>query len=273
LEAALVAKVQRSRKFAVVALLSLILVLSALVSMKLDIDNRDLFFQNTIRDSPNGMQAFQKLAEVTPSDAIILSWWDYGRAIQEFGNRRSVVSYPSRDILASVAESQNPLNAAEMQLFGTYESSEKIHDVAKAFLLPEDQALAIMRKYGATHVMVFTGEDEQGAFNDIQKFYWIARIAGYNGSDYVRTNSASPAFTYELTSKADQVTMLRLLFDDRFHPQHFAKLYENEVVKIYRIVYPGTQSAAGLERGPALPAHAIAPNSKAPLDIARKDTS
>jgi hypothetical protein len=240
-------KAHCTRKLAVVVLLFAILVLSVFVSLKLDFDNRDRFFQNTIRDSPEAMQAFQKLAEVTPSDATIFSWWDYGRAIGEFGERKAVVAYPSKDIMQSVGASQNPIYYIEMQLFGTYESSLKIHDVAKAFLLPEDQALAFMRNYGATHVMVFVGKGESGAFNDLQKFAWIARIAGYNASHYVHGNFTSQASMYELTSKADQVTMLRLLFDDRFHPQHFTKLYENSVAKIYRIDYPTSQSTGSAE--------------------------
>ncbi len=266
-------KVQRTRKLALVALLFAVLILSVFVSLKVDFDNRDRGYQNTIRDSPAGLQGFQKLAEVTPSNSTVFSWWDYGRAIEEFGERRAVVAYPSRDIIQSVAASQNPIYFTEMQLFGTYESSEKIHDVAKAFLLPEDQALAIMRNYGATHVMVFTGKDDQGAFDDIQKFYWIARIAGYNASDYVRANSTSPASTYELTSKADQVTMLRLLFDDRLHPQHFTKLYENQVVKIYRIEYSPLQSTASAYSAFASPASALTPNSRAPFEVVRKDTT
>ena len=124
-----------------------------------------------------------------------------------------------------------------MALFGTYDSSEKIQDAARAFVLPEGESLPIMRKYGATHVIVFHGEEDRGAFDDLQKFYWIARIAGYNASDYVHINTTSPTPSYELTSKAEQVTMMRLLFDERFPPQHFTKLYENSVAKIYRIEY------------------------------------
>ena len=229
---------RQSRKVLLVALLAVILVLSIFVSLKLDFDNRDRLFQSVIRDSRDGMEAFQKLSEVTPADAVIFSWWDYGRAIQDYGGRKAVVAYPSRDISQSIGASQNPVYAVEILLFGTYESSEKIHDVARAFVLPEDESLAIMRKYEATHVMVFQGEDGRGAFDDLQKFHWIARIAGYNASDYVRINMTSPTPSYELTSKAEQVTMMRLLFDERFPPQHFTKLYENSVAKIYRIEYP-----------------------------------
>jgi hypothetical protein len=240
-------KTPQSRKPVLGVLLVAILFLSVLVSLKFDFDNRDRLFQNLIMDSPDGMVAFEKLAEVTPSDAVIFSWWDYGRAIREFGGRRAVVAYPSKDILESVGWSQNPIYALEMQIFGTFEQSETIHDVARSFLLPEDQSLVIMRKYEATHVMVFQGEDEHGAFNDLEKLAWIARIAGYNASDYVRVNSASPTLTYELTPKAEQVTMLRLLFDERFHPQHFTKIYENRVAKIYRIEYSAAQSTGSPE--------------------------
>lgn len=220
------------------ALLVVVLFLAVLVSLKLDFDNRDRLFQSAIMDSSEGMQAFQRLGEITPHDAVIFSWWDYGRAIQDYGQRRAVVAYPSRDILQSVAASQNPIYGLEMQLFSTFESSEKIHDIASAFLLPESDALAIMRKYGATHVMVFCGQDEHGAFNDLQKFYWMAVIAGYNPNDYVRIDVTSGTPTAVLMSKAEEATMLRLLFDEKFASRHFTKLFENKVAKIYRIQYP-----------------------------------
>lgn len=251
-------KAPRYRTLFLFALLVAILVLSVFVSLKLDFDNRDRLFQNLTRDSPEAVQAFQKLSEVTPSDAVIFSWWDYGRAVQDFAGRRAVVAYPSRDIFQSVGASNNPIYALEMQLFGTYESSEKIRDVARAFLLPEDGSLQIMKRYGVTHVMVFNGEGELGAFSDLEKFYWIAKIAGYNASEYVRVNPASPRPTYELTSKAEQVTMLRLLFDERFHPQRFVKLYENSVAKIYRVEYSASQSTGSAEQVLVVPIIALA---------------
>jgi asparagine N-glycosylation enzyme membrane subunit Stt3 len=249
----------RSRKLLLVALLLVILALSVFVSLKLDFDNRDGMFQNTIRDSPDAMQAFEELAQLTPSDAIVFAWWDYGRAIQDFGQRSAVVAYPSKDIIQSVGATQNPIYALEMQLFGTFDPSDRIHDVARAFLLPEDESLLMMRKYGATYVMVFHEEDEHGAFSDLQKFAWIARFAGYNASDYVRVNSTSPKPTYELTSKAEQVTMLRLLFDERFHPQHFTKLYQNNVAKVYRVEYFVSQLTGSAEHVFVPPTTALTP--------------
>jgi len=230
-------KMARSRRLFIVALLCVIPVSSLFVYLKLDFDNRnpERVFLNVVKSSPSGMQAFQKLDELTPADAVVFSWWDYGLAIQEFGRRKPVVAYPSRDIIQSISGvSRDPTYALEMQLFGTYESSEKIQDVARAFLLPEDESLKIMRKYGATYVIVFPGNDETGAFADWWKFIWIARIAGYNGTDYIHID---PSIGGTLTSKAGQATMMRLMFDDQFQPQHFTKIYENNVAKIYRIDY------------------------------------
>ena len=231
----------RSRKLVLVALLTLILVSSFFVYMKVDFDNRsaERLFLSVIKSSPACVQAFQKLGELTPVDAVILSWWDYGLAIQELGKRKAVVAYPSRDIIESVGGvSRDQIYGLEMQLFGTFESSEKIHDVAKAFVLPEDESLPIMRKYGATHVMVFYGTEKQGSFYDPWKFLWIAKIAGYNGTEYIYTETLPSGMTFKLTPKADKATMLRLAYDEDYHPQHFTKIYENEVAKIYRIDYP-----------------------------------
>jgi len=230
---------KRSRKLLIVALLSVILVSSFFVYLKLDFDNRkpEQVFLNVIKTSPAGMQAFQKLDELTPADAVVFSWWDYGLAIQEFGRRKPVVAYPSGDIIETIGSVRGDrIYALELQLFGTFEPSEKTHDVARAFLLPEDESLVIMKSYGATHVMVFPGQDETGCFADPLKFYYsIAKIAGYNATDYANFDLSKGTFSF--TPKSEQATMLRLMFDDTFQPQHFTKIYENKVAKIYRIDY------------------------------------
>lgn len=149
------------------------------------------------------------------------------------------MSYPSRDIVESIGGvSRDSIYGLEIQLLGTFESSERIHDVARAFVLPEDESLPIMRKLGATHVMVFYGTEMWGSFYDPWKFIWIAKIAGYNGTEYIYTETLPSGMTFKLTPKAGQATMLRLAYEQDYHPQHFTKIYENEVAKIYRIDYP-----------------------------------
>ncbi len=69
---------------------------------------------------------------------------------------------------------------------------------------------------------------------DLEKFDWIAGIAGYDGTLYLTANGSD----YKPTTIGSQVTMLRLLFDDMLHPTYFTKLFDNGRGKIYRINYP-----------------------------------
>jgi hypothetical protein len=93
-------------------------------------------------------------------------------------------------------------------------------------MLPEDQSLLIMRSYNVSYVLVFVPDE-------LQKFSWIAKIAGYNGSDYLTVNGTE----YQPTAADSQVTLLRFVFDDTLHSTHFTKLYDNGKGKIYRIDY------------------------------------
>jgi hypothetical protein len=47
----------------------------------------------------------------------------------------------------------------ESQIFETWGSSEKIHDIARIFMLPEDQSLPIMRSYNASYVLVLVPDE------------------------------------------------------------------------------------------------------------------
>jgi hypothetical protein len=96
-------------------------------------------------------------------------------------------------------------------------------------MYPEDSALPIMRSYNVTYALVFKPDD-------LQKFQWIAEIAGYNSTEFLTQNGETGA--YEPTSKGAQVTLLRLLFDDTLHPQYFTKLFDNGKGKIFRVDYP-----------------------------------
>lgn len=90
-------------------------------------------------------------------------------------------------------------------------------------MLLEEQYLQIIKTYNVPYVLIFTPDD-------LQKFCWIARIAGYNETDYLTASDD----TYEPTALGSEVTLLRLLLDDPLHPRHFTKLYDNGKDKIYR---------------------------------------
>lgn len=170
--------------------------------------------------------AFAKLEQLTPAGSVVLCWWDYGRAVREWSHREVVEAYPSKDIWYTVGASRNPWHNFAAQLFGTWGSSEKIHDLARMFMLPEEQSLAIMKNYNVTYALVFTPDE-------LQKFSWIAEIAGYDSADYLTTENG----TYQPTALGSQVTLLRLLFDETLHPNNFTKLYDNGRGKICRIDY------------------------------------
>ncbi len=216
-------------------LIPVISIVSFFAYLWVDYNNSMNDFRNAVNSTPGVLQGFQQLSKVTPASAIVYSWWDYGQLIQDIGGRTPVVKYPSMDILDTVSHYGTFPGSVEEQLFGTFEPSDKIHDVARGFLVPENQSLSVMQKYGAAYVMVFEGLDW-----DVGKFSSIAKIAGYNPSDYItyKFNSTTRQTYPSLTSLAGQVTMLRLLFDKTFPPQHFTKVYDNNVTKIYSINYP-----------------------------------
>ena len=112
-------------------------------------------------------ETFAELEQLTPNGSVILCWWDYGTAVRQWSHREVIEAYPSRDIWNTVGSSRDPLNALEAQLFGTWGSSEKTHDLARIFMLPEDQSLQTMQVYNVSYALVFTPDD-------LQKFNWIA---------------------------------------------------------------------------------------------------
>ena len=175
------------------------------------------------------LDAFAKLENLTSTGSVVLCWWDYGRAVRQWSHREVIEAYPSKDIWNTVGSSRTFLGNLKAQLFGTWGSSEKIHDLANIFMLPEDQSLPLMRKYDVTYALVFTPDEQQ-------KFPWISEIAGYkNSTEFLTYNKDTD--TYQPTARGTHTTLLHLLFDNTLHPQHFTKLYDNGKAKIYRVDY------------------------------------
>jgi hypothetical protein len=202
----------------------------SLLTLKLDYQRENDAVLEYFSHEPGMSEAFIKLENLTSPGSVVLCWWDYGRAVREWSHRDAIEAYPSKDIWSSVGLSRTFLGNLKAQLFGTWGSSEKIHDLADIFMLPEEQALPIMRKYSVTYALVFTPDD-------LQKFPWIADIAGYkNSTEFLTHNTEND--TYQPTTRGSQVTLLRLLFDETLHPQYFTKLYDNGRGKIYRVDYP-----------------------------------
>jgi hypothetical protein len=217
----------RRKWFILTIVIIIVILLSLFVALRIDFGQREDAVLRYFSQEKGMPETFAELEKLTPNDSIILCWWDYGRAVRQWSHREVIEAYPSRDIWNTMGSSRDPLHALEAQIFGTWGSSEKIHDLARIFMLPEDQSLQIMQAYEISYALVFTPDD-------LQKFNWIAYVAGYNGADYLSVNGS----TYKPTTLGSQVTLLRLLFNETLHPIHFTKLYDKGKGKIYRINYP-----------------------------------
>jgi hypothetical protein len=199
-----------------------------LTTLKFDYDRENDAAMQYFSSQSGMPDAFTTLERLTPLGSVVLCWWDYGRAVREWSHREVIEAYPSREIANTVGSTRSFWGNLEGQLFGTWGSSEKIRDLARIFMLNEEQALSILKAYNVSYALVFTPDE-------LEKFGWIAQIAGYNSTDYLTYNTKTD--TYEPTARGEEVTLLRLVFDDTWQPRHFTKLYDNDKAKIYRIDY------------------------------------
>lgn len=213
---------------AVIVVIVLVATFAFLATLKFNYDREnDAALQYF--SSQSGMpDAFSALEKLTPSDAVVLCWWDYGLAVRKWSHREVIEAYPSKEIAESVGSMRTFWGNLGAQLFAKWGSNERIQDIALAFMLNEEQFLQILRKYDVKYVLVFVPDE-------LQKFYWIAKIAGYNSTDYLTYNDTTQ--TYEPTSRGQEVTLLRLIYEDTWQPRHFTKIFNNDKAKIYRINY------------------------------------
>jgi hypothetical protein len=220
----------RSKLFIVIVALVVLVPAVLLVALKIDVDLSEQESKDEVLEyflQQTGMkETFDALEHLTPSDSVVLCWWDYGRAVKEWSNREPIESYPSRDIWESVGASRDLWHSLGAQLFGTWGSSEKIHDTAEMFLLPELQSMSIMKGYNVSYVLVFEPDE-------LEKFSWIASIAGCNATDYLVEDQNG----YYPTELGAQSTLLRLIFDGELSPEYFTKVFDNGKGKIYRVDY------------------------------------
>jgi len=98
-------------------------------------------------------EAYRWLAYNTPTDARVMSWWDYGYQIVAMANRTILVDN------------------------NTWNNSH-IAQVGKAFASNEEEAIKIMRKMDVDYILVLFGGLTGYASDDINKFLWMVRIAG-----------------------------------------------------------------------------------------------
>jgi len=71
--------------------------------------------------------------------------------------------------------------------------------------------------------------------DELEKFTWIAQIADCDAADYSTYNHETQE--YKPTPRGEEVTLLRLIFDDTLQPWYFTQIYETGKAKIYKINY------------------------------------
>src|SRR4030042_6227284 len=141
-----------------------------LASLKFDYDRENDAALQYFSHQSGMPDAFTALENLTPPNAIVLCWWDYGRAVREWSHREVIEAYPSREIANTVGSTRSVLGNLETQIFAKWGSNEKIQDIAQAFMLNEEQSLQILTKNSASYVLVFVPSEREGS-------YWIAQIA------------------------------------------------------------------------------------------------
>ena len=109
------------------------------------------------------------MRENLPKDAVVASWWDYGYWITVMADKISLADN------------------------GTINSTQ-IAQIGRMFMSNETQALAILKQYDATHVVVFTtismASGGQYLFGDEVKWRWMAKI-GWNSTADVALEDTS----------------------------------------------------------------------------------
>jgi hypothetical protein len=93
------------------------LVVVSLAVFRLDFGEREDAVLRYFSQQEDMPETFAQLTTLTPTDAIILCWWDYGRAIQDWSHRAVIEAYPSRDIWHTVGASRDFWHNLEAQIF------------------------------------------------------------------------------------------------------------------------------------------------------------
>ncbi len=152
----------------------------------------------------------------TPSSAVFLNWWDYGKEVAGCTGRSSVISNPSPRFIA-LGFSANQTER---------DSEQALTDVGTAlFTTNATLTHSIASRYGASYLLI-TVEDGGS------KAPYILQYLGLKPSDYLTSNSTAFSAT-SWTSLGQQTVVYRLL--DGQNVAGFAQVYSDVDVKIFSV--------------------------------------
>jgi dolichyl-diphosphooligosaccharide--protein glycosyltransferase len=141
------------------------------------------------------------MREGLPNNAVVAAWWDYGYWITVGGNKTSLADN------------------------GTLNTTQ-IAQIGRMFMSNETQALAILKQYNVTHVVVFStisvaiSAKQSIFYGDEVKWYWMAEIGGLNSTklqdttitDRLDTLLSTSAFSGMYLPKADTVLTKLMIY-------------------------------------------------------------
>ena len=152
----------------------------------------------------------------TPSSAVFLNWWDYGKEIVGCTGRNSVISDPSAKFIALGFSG----NTTER------DPEQSLTDVGTAlFTTNATLAHSIAAKYGASYLLITT---EDGG----EKEPYILTYLGLKAVDYITSNSTTFAPS-DWTRLGQQAVIFRLL--DGQSVSGFTQVYSDTNVKIFGV--------------------------------------
>jgi hypothetical protein len=152
----------------------------------------------------------------TPSNAVFMSWWDYGKEITGCTARSSVISNPSARFVALGFSG----NSTEL------DPDQSLLDVGTAlFSTNATLSHSIAAKYGAGYLLI-TAEDGG------EKAPYILSYLGLKPADYIASNSTTFSST-AWTTLGQQTVIYRLLAGQDV--QGFTLVHTDSYVRVYSV--------------------------------------
>ncbi|GAC75417.1 oligosaccharyltransferase, STT3 subunit [Moesziomyces antarcticus T-34] len=133
-------------------------------------------------------EAYYWLRQNTPSDAKVMSWWDYGYQISGMADRPTLVD-------------NNTWN------------NTHIATVGKAMCSPEEKSYPILQKHDVDYVLIIFGGLLGFSGDDINKYLWMIRIAQGVWPDEVReADFFTPQGQYKIDDGATKTMRESLMY-------------------------------------------------------------
>ncbi|KOX77010.1 Dolichyl-diphosphooligosaccharide--protein glycosyltransferase subunit STT3B [Melipona quadrifasciata] len=165
-------------------------------------------------------EAYYWLAQNTPIDARIMSWWDYGYQIAGMANRTTLVD-------------NNTWNNSHIALVG------------KAMSSNESAAYEIMTSLDVDYVLVIFGGMIGYSGDDVNKFLWMVRIAeGEHPQDIRESDYFTERGEFRVDSEGSPTLLNSLMYKLSYYRfgelTYLEEAYTTEhwLVRIYRVKKP-----------------------------------